>query len=135
MVKSLTWGDVSKYFNREIISKYSKVEVSSKVNLSKFKHLVGDKVVLSKFCGVPSAKRAKLSKSSSNARARGEVSKSGWFTNVNVGDKMSYLSWQMDEIARRRASGEVGKIVIKITREQLMSWTEYFVNEFNEREK
>ena len=88
MVKSLTWGDVSKHFNREIISKYSKVEVSSKVNLSKFKHLVGDKVVLSKFCGVPSAKRAKLSKSSSNARARGEVSKSGWFINVNVGDKM-----------------------------------------------
>ena len=40
----------------------------------------------------------------------------------------------MDEIARRRASGEVGKIVIKVTREQLMSWSEFFVNEFNERE-
>ena len=48
--------------------------------------------------------------------------------------RSSYLCWQLAEVRRRRASGEKGKIVLKVSREQLMTWTEDFVNTFNYRE-
>ena len=40
----------------------------------------------------------------------------------------------MSEVERRQAAGERGKLVVKINREQLMSWTEEFENEFNNKE-
>ena len=41
----------------------------------------------------------------------------------------------MGEVGRRRAEGERGKLVIKINLEQLMSWTEEFVDDFNKKER
>ena len=41
----------------------------------------------------------------------------------------------MSEVERRRAAGERGKLVVKINREQLMSWTEEFVDDFNNKER
>ena len=45
-------------------------------------------MVLTRFCGVPPAKRAKLARASMCARVRGEVSSAGKFTIVNAVDKM-----------------------------------------------
>ena len=49
--------------------------------------------------------------------------------------KNNYLRWQLREIERRHAAGEKDKLVIKISREQLMTWAEEFVKEFNFKEK
>ena len=49
--------------------------------------------------------------------------------------RSSYLKWQFDELKRRRANGEMGKLVVKVSREQLMTWTEHFVDNFNDGEK
>jgi len=48
--------------------------------------------------------------------------------------RKSYLSYSLDEVNRRKALGETGKIVVKVTREQLMTWTETFVDTFNSKE-
>ena len=58
------------------------------LQFSKFNPLRGDTIVLSKFCGIPAAKRAKLSRSSTNARARGEEALVGQFSLVRIDDKM-----------------------------------------------
>ena len=60
--------------------------VSSK--LSKFNELRGENVVLSMYSGIPAAKRAKLSRKSNNAKARGAKCSSGSFFLVNRKDKM-----------------------------------------------
>ena len=49
--------------------------------------------------------------------------------------RLSYLSYKLNEVTRRKAAGERGKIVIKVTRDQLMTWTEDFVNNFNIKER
>ena len=49
--------------------------------------------------------------------------------------KRCYLSWQLKEIQRRQANGETGKLVIKVSREQLTTWTEVFVEDFNNKER
>ena len=48
--------------------------------------------------------------------------------------RKQYLHWQFKEIERRRGAGEKGKLVIKVGREQLTSWAENFVRQFNEKE-
>ena len=68
--------------------KFIKVEDDSKVNLSKFSELRGENIVLSKFSGIPSAKRAKLSRKSRNADARRVKCLSWSFSLVNRNDKM-----------------------------------------------
>ena len=49
--------------------------------------------------------------------------------------RSSYLKWTYDEIKRRKANGERGKLVVKVSREQLMTWTVHFVNDFNAGER
>ena len=49
--------------------------------------------------------------------------------------KKSYLSFTLAEVKRRRALGETGKLVVKVTREQLMTWAQDFVDNFIPREK
>ena len=41
----------------------------------------------------------------------------------------------MTEIKRKRAAGEKGKLVVKVSREQLMTWAELFIDKFNLNEK
>ena len=48
--------------------------------------------------------------------------------------RKSYLTWKMKVVHEKRAAGVRGRIVVKIDREQLMTWTEYFVNDFNHKE-
>ena len=40
----------------------------------------------------------------------------------------------MNEVNRRRANWEKGKLVVKINREGFMVWSEKFVNELNFKE-
>ena len=61
---------------------------NKKLKLSKFRELTGDNIVLSKYCGVPPAKRARLAKKTLNAAARGETSFVGVFSLVNESVKM-----------------------------------------------
>ena len=49
--------------------------------------------------------------------------------------RKGYQRWQFSEIRRRRATGEKGRLVIKVTRELLMTWNENFVDDFNFRER
>ena len=49
--------------------------------------------------------------------------------------RASYLAFTLEEVQRRRALGERGKLVVKVNREQLMTWTEDFVRTFNNNEK
>ena len=88
LLEKMTWADVRSQFNPEITKDYMAIPDDSKINLSKFKPLRGDNVILSKFCGVPPSKRSKLARSSANAKARGEDSLVGHFTMVNIGDRM-----------------------------------------------
>ena len=88
LVAKLTWAEVKEYFSGEIIVKYSMVEDESRIDLSKFRELNGDNVILSKFCGIPPARRARLSKRSANAQARGEKTLGGIVSIENKGDKM-----------------------------------------------
>ena len=48
--------------------------------------------------------------------------------------RKKYLSYQFSEIKRLRATGKLGRIVVKISREQLMTWVEMFVMDFNSKE-
>ena len=48
--------------------------------------------------------------------------------------KKCYLNYQYAEIARRRTAGEKGKMVITVGREQLMTWAENFISDFNVKE-
>ena len=64
-----------------------------RIDLSKYRELKGDNVMLSKFCGIPAAKRAKLSKRTMHAQARGENSVGGIFSLVNSGDKIQVRMW------------------------------------------
>lgn len=106
-VANLTWADVKQRYAPAIQEQFAHVRDVDKVNLERYRELRGDTVVLSAFCGVPAAKRAKLARKSKAARARGE---------------------------RNLAAGEKGKLVIKVGREQLMTWAENFVADFNTRE-
>ena len=45
--------------------------------------------------------------------------------------RRKFCQFQMAEIERKRGSGVTGNIVIKITREMLMCWTEDFINTVN----
>ena len=45
--------------------------------------------------------------------------------------RKKFCQFQMNEIEKKRGSGVSGKIVIKITREMLMCWTEDFINMVN----
>ena len=87
-MKNLTWGEVKKNYKPEIVAQFGEVDESKKLKLSKFRELRGDCVVLSRFCSVPSSKRAKLARKTSNAMARGESSEFGLFSIVNKRDKM-----------------------------------------------
>ena len=88
IVKNLTWGEVKKNYKPEFVAQFGEVDEIKKLKLSKFRELRGDCVVLSRFCSVPPAKRAKLAKKTGSAVARGEASIFGFFTIVNKKDKM-----------------------------------------------
>ena len=89
LVAKLTWAEVKKNFSSAIVGKYdSVVDDESTIDLSKYRELKGDTVVLSKFSGIPAAKRAKLSRRATHAEARGEKSVGGAFSILNRGDKM-----------------------------------------------
>ena len=64
------------------------MEDNSKVDFSRYFELRGENMVLSKLCGVPSAKRARLARNTSNPKARGEKPVMGSFSPVNHSDKM-----------------------------------------------
>ena len=53
LLEKMTWADVRSHFTPEITKNYMAIPDDSKINLSKFKPLRGDNVILSKFCGVP----------------------------------------------------------------------------------
>ena len=61
----------------------------------------------------------------------------GWYSGSPCKKSMrgSYLSWKMAELQKSRAAGETGKLVVRVSREQLMSWTEQFVVTFNKGER
>ena len=69
------------------MKKFDNIKETDKVDLSKFKKLRSGNIVLTKFCGIPPSKRAKLARLSSNAKSRGEKSEYGRFTIVNRRDK------------------------------------------------
>ena len=83
LVANLTWGDVKKRYDTRITDKFMFLGDEEKVDLSKYKVLRGHTVVLSAFCGVPAAKRAKLARKAKEAKARGEECKTGKFDLVN----------------------------------------------------
>ena len=87
-MEHLTWKDVKKHFTTEITSKYSGIKDDSKVNIDQFKDLRGNTIVLTQYCGVHSAKRAKLARVSAQALARGEKPKVGQFSKVVAVQKM-----------------------------------------------
>ena len=90
IVASLTWGVVKARYSKKIVAMFEGVDDKEQVNLSKFLPLRGKSVVLSKFCGVPPAKRAKLARKSAQAQARDEKSEVGNFTLVNKSVKNQY---------------------------------------------
>ena len=49
--------------------------------------------------------------------------------------KVKYARYEMEEIERRSAAEERGKIVVRIARNQFMRWTENFVDSFNYKER
>ena len=71
------------------------VDPEKKLKLSKFRQLRGDNIVLSKYCGVPPSKRAKLVRVCESATARGEVSSVGNFSIVYCDDKMQFVTWKL----------------------------------------
>ena len=86
-VANLTWADVKQNYTPEIQAKYAHVNDGDKVDLERFRELRGKNVVLSAYCGVPAAKRAKLAKRSKAADARGVPNPAGSFTILNRLDK------------------------------------------------
>ena len=57
IIRSLTWDDVKKNYSKEVVSKFKAVDGTRKLKLSKFSIFSGQNAVLSKFSGVPAAKR------------------------------------------------------------------------------
>ena len=49
--------------------------------------------------------------------------------------RAKYADYEMEQIEIRRAAGIRGRLVIKITREQLMIWSEDFIEAFNYKER
>ena len=94
IVQNLNWGEVRKHYGKDLVEQFGDINSQSGVDLSRFKPLRGDTVVLSKFCNVPAAKRAKLARHSRQARERGVVSEEGIFKIVNRTDKMQVVSRQ-----------------------------------------
>ena len=94
IVQNLNWGEVRKHYGKDLVEQFGDINSQSGVDLSRFKPLRGDTVVLSKFCNVPAAKRAKLARHSRQARERGVVSEEGIFKLVNISDKMQVVSRQ-----------------------------------------
>lgn len=88
IVSQITWGDVKNHVSSQITGSFDHIEENSKVDLSKWKMLRSENVVLSKFCGIPPSKRAKLGRSCSNARAKGVNSVVGSFSVVKMNDKL-----------------------------------------------
>ena len=72
------------------MEKFSNVDETRKLKLTKFRELAGDTVVLSKYCGVPPAKRSALARKADNASFRGETAPTGTFTLVNKTDKSQW---------------------------------------------
>ena len=56
----MTWADMRNHFFHEIIKKYRLIADDSTINLTKFKPLRGENVVLSKFCYLLPSKRSKV---------------------------------------------------------------------------
>ena len=86
-MSKLTWADVRIRYSPELQAKFAHVDDNDKLNLSEFRCLRGENVVLSSFCGIPAAKRAKLAKKSKAADARGDVNPAGRFSILNKLDK------------------------------------------------
>ena len=84
LVSRLCWGEVKKSYSPEIVELFSHVEDDRKLKLTKFRELKGDCVVLTKYCDVPPAKRAKLARLTRCAKARGEMAAVGNFTIINM---------------------------------------------------
>ena len=82
LVASLTWGDVKKYYHESITKLFETLEDTEKVNLSKCNKLRGKNVVLSAFCGVPSAKRAKLKSNGDNVKSSVPIPKKEPISNL-----------------------------------------------------
>ena len=88
IVSQITWGDVKNHVSSQITGSFDHIEVDSKVDLSKWKMLRSENDVFSKFCGIPPSKRAKLGRSSSNARTKGLESVVGSFSVGKMNDKL-----------------------------------------------
>ena len=71
IVQNLNWGEVRKHYGKDLVEQFGDINSQSGVDLSRFKPLRGDTVVLSKFCNVPATKRAKLARHSRQAREEG----------------------------------------------------------------
>ena len=84
----ITWGDVNNHVSSQNTGSFDHIEEDSKVELSKWKMLRSENVVLSKFCCIPTSKHAKLGRSSSNARAKGLKSVVESFSFVKMNDKL-----------------------------------------------
>ena len=91
IVVNLTWDTVKKHYNQKIRDKFSHIAGDEKVNLEKFSPLRGDCVVLSSFCRIAPAKRARLARASSHAQARGEISSVGKYCFVT--DTERFTAW------------------------------------------
>ena len=79
---------MKKHYSSDVVREFEDVDGTRKLKLSKFSTFSGKNVVLSRFCGVPPAKRSKLARKTLNAEARGEVPAVGNFSIVNRFDKM-----------------------------------------------
>lgn len=77
LISNLTWADVKRSCSKEIAGEFDFLNDDERVDVSSYSDLRGKTVVLSKFSGVASAKRAKLAKVCKQAKARGEESKIG----------------------------------------------------------
>ena len=87
IVVNLTWSQVRERYNKELVAKFAHIDGDEKVSLEKWRLLRGDNVVLSEFCNVAPAKRARLARTSLQAKARGETSALGKFSLLNKPDK------------------------------------------------
>ena len=86
----MNWGLVKKWYKGKLPEMLSYLDNSEKVDLSRFRMLRGESVVLSMFSGVQPAKRAKLARSSWCALNRGQASKYGRYCNMNKNAKRRY---------------------------------------------
>ena len=87
IVVNLTWAQVRERYNEELVAKFSHIDGAAKVSLEKWRILRGDNVILSEFCKIGPSKRAKLARTSLQAKARGESSAIGKFSLLNKRDK------------------------------------------------